>query len=442
MDKFLSRFSLFLLLPFFLTISAQAKDMVPVQGTGCQAMGESLSVAAARKAATDAAIKNAIEGVMVASQSLFVDVAGTEGKEEYQSIMRIVETTVAGRIANPRFSDFYERPAGTHCIDVAGQVDMEELRAQVDAIQGVDPLFEEQLRAKVEQYASARQPKDQAEANARKAELMEFALKKPVTQLAYGEMPANENKTPKQIKAEAEGKALALARRVALNRMVARLGGLPPDVLAIPLPQARNILDAGLKLANKGYMDQGGKPVAEPVWEGNGALAYVKATYAFQGSVGPFIGAGGIIPAKATAKGAMAGAPVVLMTLSVNGVIPPDTRKSFAKALERELGAVFKVFAGKKVEQAEAKAVENYEANECYEDDRCAADVANALGASYIAFPSVMKGGSGNFTVGLRILDVAKEEDIFDEERECPGCGDAEAAAEFGRLAKSAASGQ
>lgn len=441
-DKLSARISLAVLLAFLAItpIPAHAKDVVAVKGSGCQAMGESFSLAAARKLAKDRAVKSAIESAMVSSQSLFVDVSGSDAKEEYQSIIRIVETTVAGRILEPRFSEFYEKPKDTHCVDVAGKVDMDELRELVNAIQGVDPVFENQLRAKTEEYAKAKEPKNAAETEARKAALMEFVLKKPVVQIAYGEMPGTDNKTPKQSKAEAEDKALLLARKVALNRLVARLGDLPPDVLAVPLPQAKNMLDAGLKLAAKSYMDQGGKPVAEPIWEGGAAIAIVKAAYAYQGDGKNFVAAGGAISAKTGApKGAAAGAQMVLMSLNVNGVIPPDVRKLLAKAVEKELGKSYQIFSGKKVEAAENKAVENYKASNCYSDDHCVGDVANALGASYAAIPTVMK-ARGNYVLGLRIYNVAKEDDLFDDEAQCPGCSDAEAAVAFEALgAKSAA---
>ncbi len=428
-------FSALLGLSVMMPAPAAAAQMTPVKGTGCQAMGESFSVAAARKIAKDKAVKNAIESAMVSSQSLFVDVSGADAKEEYQSIMRIVETTVAGRIIDPRFSDFYEKPKDTHCIDVAGKVDMDELRDLVNSLQGVDPVFENQLRAKTGEYAKAKEPKNAAEADARKAALMEFLLKKPVVQTAYGETPGSDNKTPKQSKAEAEDKALTLARKVALNRLVARLGDLPPDVLAVPLPQARNMLDAGLKLANKAYMDQGGKPVAEPVWEGGMAIAIVKATYAYQGEAKAFIAAGGAITSKGGApKGAAAGASMVMMTLNVNGVIPPDVRKLLAKGVEKELGKHYQIFSGKKVEAAENKAVENYKVNDCHDDDHCVADVANAIGASYAAIATVMK-ARGNYVLGLRIYDVAKDDDLFDDEVQCPGCSDADAAGAFETLA-------
>lgn len=436
-DCFSTGLSLAALLAFLAMapVPAHAKDMTAVKGTGCQAMGESFSVAAARKLAKDRAVKSAIESAMVSSQSLFVDVSGSDAKEEYQSIMRIVETTVAGRIVEPRFSDFYEKPKDTHCIDVAGKVDMDELRDLVNAIQGVDPVFENQLRAKTEEYAKAKEPKNAAEAEARKAALMEFLLKKPVVQIAYGETPGTDNKTPKQSKAEAEDKALVLARKVALNRLVARLGDLPPDVLAVPLPQAKNMLDAGLKLAAKSYMDQGGKPVAEPVWEGGAAIAIVKAAYAYQGDAKSFVAAGGAIASKGGApKGAAAGAQMVLMSLNVNGVIPPDLRKLLAKGAEKELGKRYQIFSGKKVEAAENKAVENYKANNCHEDDHCVADVANALGASYAAIPAVMK-TRGNYVLGLRIYDVAKDDDLCDDEVQCPGCSDADVAGAFDALA-------
>ncbi len=420
--------------PAMMPVPARAAEMTAVKGTGCQAMGESFSVAAARKIAKDRAVKNAIESAMVSSQSLFVDVSGADAKEEYQSIMRIVETTVAGRIIDPRFSDFYEKPKDTHCIDVAGKVDMDELRDLVNSIQGVDPVFENQFRAKTGEYAKAKEPKDAAEADARKAALMEFLLKKPVVQTAYGETPGTDNKTPKQSKAEAEDKALALARKVALNRLAARLGDLPPDVLAVPLPQARNMLDAGLKLVNKAYMDQGGKPVAEPVWEGGVAIAIVKAAYAYQGEAKAFTAAGGAITSKGAPKGAAAGASMVMMSLNVNGVIPPDVRKLFAKGVEKELGKRYQIFSGKKVEAAENKAVENYKVNACHDDDHCVADVANALGASYAAIPTVMK-ARGNYVLGLRIYDVMKDDDLFDDEAQCPGCSDADAAGVFEALA-------
>lgn len=130
---------------------------------------------------------------------------------------------------------------------------------------------------------------------------------------------------------------------------------------------------------------------------------------------------------------------MVLMSLNVNGVIPPDVRKLLAKAVEKELGKSYQIFSGKKVEAAENKAVENYKASNCYSDDHCVGDVANALGASYAAIPTVMK-ARGNYVLGLRIYNVAKEDDLFDDEAQCPGCSDAEAAVAFEALgAKSAA---
>jgi len=117
--------------------------------------------------------------------------------------------------------------------------------------------------------------------------LLTFVMNYPIVQIAPGESESGKMKSVNEKNRDAEKRAVELSQKIAANRMYCRINRLPSSVLEA-LGRMGNLKE-DLRLKEKIFIDEHGRPSSEPIWQTNKgygkAVAIVKATFVWEGNI-------------------------------------------------------------------------------------------------------------------------------------------------------------